>query len=89
MDRFRRRLRAHGLNTDQGDRAQQRDAGAVELQERQPAQDHAQIDYAKDDKNDRCHDGIRQLPFSNFTARPHRCANAESGMRPANTTAVR
>ena len=66
MHRLRRAFDADGVDADQSDRSEQRHAGAVELQERQPAQDHAEIDDAEDD-NDRCrhrrladHRGLRE-----------------------------
>ena len=45
----RRLLRGHRLDGDEGDRAQQRHARAVELEERQPAEDHPQVDEEEDD----------------------------------------
>ena len=43
MDGLRGFFDAERLGPDDGDRAQQRDAGAVELKERQAAQDHAEL----------------------------------------------
>ena len=45
----RRLLGGHRLDADERDRAEQRDPGAVELQERQAAEDHAEIDEEEDD----------------------------------------
>src|SRR5205807_9018075 len=55
MDRQRRLLRREHFQADDGDRAEQGHAGAVELQERQPAEDHADIDDREDGRDRRGH----------------------------------
>ena len=44
-----------------GDRAEQRDAGAVELQERQPAEDHPEVDDDEDGDDGGGHREARAL----------------------------
>jgi hypothetical protein len=53
MYRLRGFLKAHRVQAHQGDCTQQRNAGAVDLQKRQFAQDHAQVDN-EEDRYDRC-----------------------------------
>ena len=47
MHRARGVLDRHRVQRQQGNGAEQRDAGAVELQERQAAEDHAEVDQGE------------------------------------------
>src|SRR5437879_10363548 len=64
MDRKRRLLRREHFQADDGDRAEQRHTGAVELQERQPAEDHADIDDREDGRDRRAHPASALLTIS-------------------------
>ena len=55
MHRLGRILKAHRIEADQRDSAQQRHARSVELQERQLAENHPQVNDKKDDDNGCCH----------------------------------
>ncbi|MNC90480.1 hypothetical protein D3C83_65830 [compost metagenome] len=48
MDRAPCLLERQRTDGNERDRAEQGDAGAVELQERQPAEDHAEVDDEED-----------------------------------------
>ncbi len=57
MNRFGRFLERHRVEGDERDRAQERYPGAVELEERQPAEEHSGIDDQEDDDDGRGHGG--------------------------------
>ncbi len=61
MDRQCRLLGREHAERHERDRAEQRDAGAVELHERQSAEDHPEIDDDEDRDDDLGHRGARAL----------------------------
>ena len=86
VDRARRVLRRHRAERHQRDGAEQRDAGAVELQERQPAEDHAEIDQRENRDDRRGHRGISRARASRSrqdrATGPRRRAGARAARAP-------
>ena len=57
VNRLGRLVEPHGVEGDERDRAQERDPGAIELEERQPPEEHPGIDDQEDDDDGRGHGG--------------------------------
>src|SRR6185436_11100787 len=82
MDGARRFFRRQDLEADDRDRAEQRDSGPVELHERQPAEDHADVDDHEDRHDRDGHPGIAYA--AERAGRLRKCSSA-SGFASAST----